>query len=297
VETRTAAPQAPVEVAPKITSMHTLKDDLQGVVREQKISVVRAAALEQDKRRGVEHLEIEARPSRLKSILLTSSFLLVLGLFALFGVYYYVASNTAPMAPPQNDSLVFAESSVSVSLDNMTPTALKQQLAQARQIAGNLGSITRIVPTVGTGELTRAATFSEFMSAMGAHPPEDLVRALSVNFFLGLHTVDKNAPVLIVSVTSYDRAFAGMLTWEATMNADLTPLFTPVPAFVLQDGIPAQRPFTDSVFRNYDVRTLSDDAGQIQLYYSFPSRNILIIAESPYTFTEVLTRLQARSAL
>ncbi len=45
--------------------------------------------------------------------------------------------------------------------------------------------------------------------------------------------------------------------------------------------------------RNYDVRALKDDAGQIQLYYSFPTRDILIIAESPYSFGEILSRLRA----
>jgi hypothetical protein len=294
-----AAPAAATaQLAPRISSVHTLKDDLQGVARDQKISVVRAAALEQDKRRGTERLQLEARPSRLKGILLTSLVLLALGCAALFGVYYFVArsSATAP-SPSQNGSLVFAESSVALSLDGTTASTLKQQLAQAREHAGNLGSITRIIPTVSDGALARAATFSEFMSAVGAHPPDDLLRALSDEFFLGLHTVDKNAPVIIVPVLSYERAFAGMLSWETTMNADLSPFFTAVPQFVLKDGIPTQRTFTDSVFRNYDVRTLSDDAGQIELYYSFPSRDVLIIAESPYTFTEILTRLQARSAL
>jgi hypothetical protein len=293
-----SAAAAAVRQASRISSMHTLKDDLQGVARDQKISVVRAAALEQDKRRGTERLQLEARPSRLKGILLTSLVLLALGCAALFGVYYFVAQNaaTAP-APVQSGSLVFAESSVAFPLDGTTGSTLKQQLAQAREHAGNLGSITRIIPTVSDGTLARAATFPEFMSAIGAHPPDDLLRALSDDFFLGLHTVDKNAPVIIVPVASYERAFAGMLSWEATMNADLSPLFTAVPQFVLKDGIPTQRTFTDSVFRNYDVRTLSDDAGQIELYYSFPSRDVLIIAESPYTFTEILTRLQARSAL
>ncbi|HVU75396.1 MAG TPA: hypothetical protein VHD38_00985 [Candidatus Paceibacterota bacterium] len=296
-QTPVAEPTVTPAQAARIPSMHTLKDDLQGVVQDQKISVVRAAALEQDKRRGVEHLEIAARPSRLKGILLAIGMLLVLGLFALFGVYYYVTNTAAPVPVPQTDSLVFAESSVSLPLGNTTPSTLKQQLAAARSTNGSLGAITRVVPTVTDGAVTRPATFSEFMQAMGAKPPDDLVRALSDDFFLGFHTVDKNAPVIIVKVNSYDRAFAGMLSWEATINADLAPLFTAVPQFVIQDGIPTQRTFTDSVFRNYDVRTLSDDSGQIQMYYSFPSRGVLIIAESPYTFTEVLTRLQARSAL
>lgn len=59
------------------------------------------------------------------------------------------------------------------------------------------------------------------------------------------------------------------------------------------DGIQVQRPFSDLVMRNYDVRALKDNDGVIQLYYSFPTRDLLVIAESPYTFTEILSRLQA----
>ena len=49
--------------------------------------------------------------------------------------------------------------------------------------------------------------------------------------------------------------------------------------------------------RNYDVRELTDDSGNIVLYYSFPTPNILVIAESPYSFTEILSRLQAEREL
>jgi len=95
-------------------------------------------------------------------------------------------------------------------------------------------------------------------------------------------------------VTNYDRAFAGMLAWEATMNSDLSPAFTPVPSTILDvNGIPSARVFMDDVMRNYDVRELKDDSGTVQLYYSFPSKNLLIIAESPYSFPELLSRLQS----
>jgi hypothetical protein len=100
--------------------------------------------------------------------------------------------------------------------------------------------------------------------------------------------------VLVIEVNSYDRAFDGMLEWEKTMNGDLAPFFTAVPRLVTgPDGIPVERTFTDLVMRNYDVRALKDDSGAIELYYSFPTRDLLVIAESPYTFTEILSRLQA----
>ena len=71
-------------------------------------------------------------------------------------------------------------------------------------------------------------------------------------------------------------------------------MFTPVSTQTSgANGLPAVRSFEDTVMRNYDVRALKDDSGQIQLYYSFPTRNVLIIAESPYSFSEILSRLRA----
>jgi hypothetical protein len=54
-----------------------------------------------------------------------------------------------------------------------------------------------------------------------------------------------------------------------------------------------ERQFEDTVMQNFDVRELKDDNGDTQLYYSFPTRTILIIAESKYSFPEILSRLRA----
>jgi hypothetical protein len=301
--TATQTESSPAPSASPVVAMHTLRDDLQHVVREQKISVVRAMALEEEKR-GAQHEDVAQAPrekSRMRGVLFATGLLSLLGLAALGGIYLVAASQAAPLPQQPSDSLVFAEQSDALPLDNTSPAILKDELAQARNASSaSLGSITRIVPVIsgtttnGSIAQPQPATFSQFMSAIGAQPPADLLRSLSDTFFLGLHTVDKNAPVIVINVTSYDHAFAGMLAWEPTMNADLSPLFTPLPALVTApDGIPTQRTFTDVVMNNYDVRALKDDSGQVELYYSFPTRNILIIAESPYTFTEILTRLQA----
>ena len=148
------------------------------------------------------------------------------------------------------------------------------------------------------GSGTRPATLQEFLAALGTRASPDLVRALGSDFFFGIHTVDKNAPVLVIPVVSYEHAFAGMLAWERTMNADLAPVFTAVPDQVAgPGGLPQKRQFNDLVMRNYDVRALKDDAGVIELYYSFPTKELLIIAESPYSFAEVLSRLRAGGKL
>lgn len=291
-----------------LTPVRTLKDDLQHVVRDQKISLVSAVSLEEARRHrpgageAAKLPQERQKPRRLFFMLFSAIVLVVLGAAALFGVSLSQSARTA--APEASSpSLIFAEATSDFDISNQAPLTLKQLLAQLRTSSiASLGSITRIVPTISVGPADatppRPATFTEFMHAIGANPPDELLRALSSDFFFGIHTVDKNAPVLIVPVASYQRAFAGMLAWEGSMNAELSPIFASVPP-QKQDasGILVTRTFEDDIMRNYDVRELKDDAGNVQMYYSFPTQNALIIAESPYSFTEVLSRLQAQRGL
>ena len=300
-----ASAQSPQEHG-TVTALHTLKDDMQDIVLTRKISLVRASALEQDKKRG-EPIEALKNPGAAQRTRRTFAFifsaLLLLGLAgaALYGVSVVIQNRGTP-ATVQYPSIIFAESSVTLPIGNAAPDSLKQTIAQARtQSTAPLGAITRIIPTVSTTTASGAptpATLSQFFTALGLATPPGLLRGLGDTFFFGIHTVDINAPVFVIPVTSYDLAFAGMLAWEPTMDQDLAPAFDAVPALMVgPDGLPTTRTFTDAVMLNYDVRELKDDSGNVVLYYSFPTPNILVIAESPNTFTEILSRLRAQRKL
>ncbi len=292
-----------------VTPLHTLKDDLQDIVRVRKMSVVRVAALEQDKKRdqaSMRTLETPASAQRSRRTFVVIFFailLVVLGSAALYGVYIVMQSKSVTPAT-QYSSLIFAEQTETLPIDSVTSNTLKETIAQARQSSNApLGSITRIVPIVSTttssgGTVTTPASLAQFFSALGVHAPDGLLRGLGSNFFFGIHTVDINAPIFVIPVTSYDLAFAGMLSWEPTLNQDLAPAFNAVSTLKTgPDGLPTVRTFTDAVMLNYDVRELKDDSGNVVLYYSFPTPNILVIAESPHSFTEILSRLQAQREL
>lgn len=290
-----------------LSPLRTLKNDVQGVIREKKISFVRAVALEQEKRGKAADPRLEIariRSRRTLGTVFTAVLLVVLGGAAFLGVSLVMQERSGPAESTTSDSILFAESSIVLPLGSESPLDLKRLIAQARtKGTGTLGSITRIKPTVSEASadgttLERLATTEEFLKALGTNPPSDLLRALGSQFFFGLHTVDENAPVFVIPVVSYERAFAGMLSWEDTMNADLAPVFTPVTVQAVgPGGLPVKRRFEDVVMRNYDVRALKDDRGEVQLYYSFPSRSFLVIAESPYSFTEISTRLRAERKL
>lgn len=294
-----------------VAPVRTLKNDFQDIVRDKKMSYVRAASLEQDKKRDrgrVSELETKTPPSRRTFMIIFGAILfLVLGSATLFGISVIMQERSGTVATPDDTSLLFTESAVTLPLENLSAFDVKSLLSQMRGASGALGSITRVIPTIRGGLLSgtegdtavaREASLEEFLSALGAHASSNLIRALDDTFFFGIHTVDKNAPVFVIPVLSYERAFAGMLEWEGAMNADLTPAFTSVPSTIMgENGILEKRQFEDVIMRNYDTRALKDNSGTIQLFYSFPTRNILIIAESPYSFVEVLARLRAERKL
>ncbi|OHA12764.1 MAG: hypothetical protein A3J10_03585 [Candidatus Sungbacteria bacterium RIFCSPLOWO2_02_FULL_54_10] len=292
-----------------VSPLRTLKNDLQEIVREKKISLVRAVALESDKShtasddREREHT-LTMRRKRILGILFAVAFFLFLGAAAFFGVYFVAEDKAGMPVSGARSSILFSENSVPFPLGALTPLETKRILAGARETFGStLGAITRIVPIEqytdeeGT-DVELVVSLQSFLERLGARPPDELIRAVSTEFFFGIHTVDENAPLFVIPVTSYERAFAGMLAWEDRMNRDLAPVFSPVPEQVMSaSGLPEKRRFADLIMRNYDVRALKDDSGEIELYYSFPTRELLIIAESPYSFTEVLNRLRAERKL
>jgi hypothetical protein len=298
------------ETTPKprdtVSAIHTLKDDFQTAVYDQKLSLVQAAALQQEKRAhspssGEIAYAQTARRTRTIGTFLAIGILLTLGIIA-FGAVAIIIRDRSGVEPTTflAQGILFSEQTVPLPIQSYSTAELKRQLAGVRVSQGlTLGAITRIAPVINekapNGEAaSREATTREFFSALEASVPEELLRAIANDFFFGFHTVDENAPLIIIPVESYERAFAGMLEWERTMNADLTPIFTSVPLLKRQaDGLLSERQFEDTVMQNFDVRELKDDNGDTQLYYSFPTRTILIIAESKYSFPEILSRLRA----
>ena len=293
-----------------VVPLHTMKDDIQDAVRDQQISVVRAASLEAQKRAKKEPppkpVTVSAEKGKVKKrhLLLsvgTVVLFLALGGGVLYAAYFFAVQKVAPIAT--STGIIFAEQQSALPIGTETVGALKQTLATilASQGSGG-GSILQVTPIVsgGSSEPSRKAALEEFFHSLGARPPDELLRALSTDFFFGIHAADTPSTLFIIPVVAYDHAFAGMLAWEATINADLQPLFRQLPVYlpmIASSTIPARRSFEDYIIRNYDVRIMRDDAGAIVLYYSFPTQGLLIIASSPYTFPEVLSRLQAQRKL
>lgn len=276
------------------------------------MSLVRAAALESDKvqpQKAQIEEEVQAQAIRTRrhtGVIAAIITLVGVGVLAVGAVLLVESQRATDVSVPQEMSLMFAEQTATIAIDDLSPREIKLLLAQARDQANvTLGAITRIVPTLtvpaietGQASTLRLVTASEFLDATGSHAPAELVRALGDEFFLGIHAVDHVAPVMVFTVTSYERAFAAMLNWEQNISDGLAPLYPAVLQQSITEGDTVTTiKFEDGIVRNFDVRVLKDSTGTVKILYAFPTRNILIIAESPYSFVEALSRLQAERRL
>jgi hypothetical protein len=285
------------------------------VVEDQSMSVIRASALEQEKKHSREKVAAASKGTgepALKrkrggsGIIIAIIVFLLLGGATFGGFLWYRSIQQSPLAIANSiPSLLFAEQSLAFSISNSSPSVLKASLGIARTSnSGSLGSITRLIPTastdtsIGGTNTTHTASAAEFFTAIGAQVPDELLSAIGPDIFIGIHATDGNQALIVVPVTSYEHAFAGMLAWEPTLGSSLSPLFEQAPASITgPDGVVSTNAFKDIVIKNYDVRIQSDAEGNPKILYSFPNRSLLIITSSQYTLTEALSRLQAARKL
>jgi hypothetical protein len=117
----------------------------------------------------------------------------------------------------------------------------------------------------------------QILATLSPSIPDQLVRSLDTKEFFG--TVS-SGQFIILKVDSYDYAYAGMLSWETTMNQDLLPLFSDSPASTLSH-------FEDRIVTNKDARAALDQNGNTLFIYGFYDNNTLVFAKNENTFSQV----------
>lgn len=311
----TPIPQSPVKKSEfDIPSVRTLRDDMQKVVHGQKISVVKAAAIEEKKRHSQVKKEsarktpltvapVKNKRSLIFTLLSISIVLFVLGASSVGGFFWYRAQQEAPLTISKSiPSLIFAEQTKEINISNTSSSLIKHTLdAEFKNNPSiNTDSIVHIFTTytsdsaLGEDSITREATPIEFFEAINVSVPAELKMSLNKNFFLGIHSRDENEFILILPISSYERAFSAMLNWEPEIGSSLSPLFQDAPSTITStDGSFIENKFQDVLVKNFDVRMLADESGTPRILYSFPSRNLLVITSNQYTLLETLARIQA----
>ncbi len=188
-------------------------------------------------------------------------------------------------------ALLNADEEVPVDLGRDNQTLLRNiQAVQPRPTS----AATIVYPTTNISGVTEAASAADIINVTSWQAPGSFVRGVTdINF--GIY---KNSnPFIVLKVTSFDTAFGGILEWERTMSADLSPLFG-TPVFGTFDPLARTATqirdpyYVDVVVSNIDSRLLTDETQKERIIYAFADRNTIIITTSKSTLGDLLNLLR-----
>ncbi|QSH39204.1 hypothetical protein JXR01_02765 [Candidatus Kaiserbacteria bacterium] len=282
--------------------VHTFKDDIQHLVRDQKTSLTRIAAMESNRRaKDGPREEIEEEPKKTMVIVfLAILFVIIASLFAL-GSYYAYRLNTAPPTTQQiTSSFIFIEAQERVDVTGVRARNVIELLASVRRNTFfSLGSMVELYLTEKISEEDEQETIErlgsrDFLETIQARVPITFLQTLAEDYVLGIHVLDENTPFLLLTTRSYGHAFAGMLAWEKSIEEDLLPLFSPRSSFVKPAIAAGANIFEDTVIDNIDVRILYDEDGVARIMYAFIGHDAIAITTDSRTLTELADRVRVR---
>lgn len=293
------------ESGDEVQKIRTYQSDVAGALKKEKTSLIQMVLAEHEKRRDVAEEMSPTQPKNIALIIL-SVFLVCVGIaVAGFATWQY-AENQKERATqsgnlPSVPSFISVEEQQGVDITDLTKDRI------ARAIAGEIIStdirldsikqiyLVRDATETGSSPPARGAVqtlvrTSDFWLSLESGMPEALARALSQDFFIGVHSFNGNQPFIILRADYFESAFAGMLRWENTLARDVLPLFgiQATPALITKQ-------FVDVVIQNRDYRAILDEAGDVVLLYFFHDKNTIIIATADETMKEVVDRLNRSS--
>ena len=304
-------PVGPAETT-NIAPLQTYQSDVESVISKQNVSVVSMAAAEAERNAKLIASVTPDRPKRdwswlINSGIVVGSIILVASAVALL---MYVILRPAPSVTVQKGAVapfiaVDDTQALVLAPEQFNRTTLMQNLESVKQkTALSLGFVSRTYVTISTttlkaNEVPPPVTIQQLLSTLAPNVTSEFLRTLDPTYYvLGTHAFDENQAFLIMRVDSYERAFAGMIAWERTMQAELNPLFSRNPRPRLAGEVSSTTPqtiliptaFRDKVVSNHDARVILNDAGDILLLWTFLDRNTLVIATNESTVSELIAR-------
>ena len=245
------------------------------------------------------------------------------------GFYIYMRLQPVPASAPATAPFILVDDTKTVTIGPTdTRSTIMQALTAAR--AGStlsLGLMARIAvakPTALNDGSLQEVSAPEFLQILAPRMPLGLVRTLEPQMLLGLHSYDETQVFMILKADSYETAYSGMLAWEATMQQDLSPLFSRTPAVhartlepaaavgtttatssqAASSTLPAAAPasffqgnFIDQVVDNHDARVILNSSGDTVLLWTMLDRSTIVITTNEATLREVISRLSQASIL
>jgi hypothetical protein len=310
--------------------LRTFEDDIADAMRDGKGSALGIVLAEQKKRDQVVEVVQEKKTSSLFLIMGVVLLLLSLG-GALYFAYDRFGVNVLPDTQKGTAEyvhpLIQADSIKTIPIDTLLPkngadASLLYKLGGAEL---SKKSVTVVVPTNSTDEVTVESDISTVLPRIGAYMPGGLKRSVTTPYAFGVYSGDSAETFLVLTVDNFENAFAGMLEWEKFMSDDLFRLFavtlpnqsaaqssetntvsqinpgavasstassTPVQPVQNTVAIRDIGQFVDRTIKNKDMRVIQDESGKIYFVYGFVSRKYIVITTSPESYFEVVRRIR-----
>ena len=290
------APEPPAQPAPEESvpaPIETYSADFMQKMRETGASTATVVAAEQDAGPAPEPEEPEQRSRRVRTVVSIVAGVVLLAA-GVAGVYLSYSRYLTALAP--------------VSIMQVAPTPIF--VDSREKIAGTGQALMQAIeqsvaePSApATVRLLQSGSSEGVFLALSLPAPGILLRNINQSGGMaGVVNADGTAsPFFILSVDSYAATFSGMLSWEPTMQGDLSRIFPayppgsgPQPAATTTAATstpPSSPGFVDDSVGNHDVRVYRDAAGRSVLLYGYWDPSTLIIARDPASFAEILRRL------
>ncbi len=247
--------------------------------------------------------------------IVASVVLIILGVGALIG--FYILQKKAPtITPPApvDQTIVAFNTKETIDAMHLNRDDLINSLINIRTSSkGNDNEITYIALTKKVDSGIVSINTVDLFQILNTTIPGVALRAMGSQFMFGIyHLQNTNSPFLIIKLTSFNNAFAGMLTWEKTLNKDLGSIFSarsiPITAYnaqgyangaitpsstttqVVSTDRDTTQNFKDITILNKDARILKNSKGEEIMLYSFLDENTLLITSNQSVFHEILNK-------
>src|SRR3989344_3490847 len=218
-------PAQPEEKSSPLKQIRTFQGDVAEALGKQHESLFSIQQSEQLKRAsGGSVFEAEEVNQRREFILLMAGSFLLIGL-GLVGAWYGYKEFLRKTAPPviviPENRFIGIQSEMTFNVASSTRNKFFSDIVtNSAEIKSN--ELMQFVLRHGEGSSAALMNTAEFLRLIQIQAPSSLVRAFDPLFMLG--TLGESR-FLLIKLSSFENAFAGMLSWEKTLVTDLGPLF------------------------------------------------------------------------
>ncbi|MDQ1299686.1 MAG: hypothetical protein QG636_354 [Patescibacteria group bacterium] len=305
--------------------MHTYSSDFSNRIDTKSASTFSVLAAEQDSQTKTAAVLSTPKKSPVKAIVAVGTGILLLALAGggIFATYQFVMTmRDTPIASLTVPSIVFADEYRELSGTGNELMSAFKSAANGALVPGNV--LVTYILTDSNGEdgsvLRGPAGGAAFVRALQVPAPDILLRNIAEESTTGVVNAEGNTtPFFALRVDSYERTYAGILTWEPLMHRDLGllyPLYAVENAPAIEETIAtttatstiatttkaapvssieasARTRFEDAIVANHDVRILRDTEGRSLILYGYADKRTLLIVRDEASFEALLARLKA----